>query len=101
MTKRFLLVFPFVFGSLCSFAQLKKANSAFDNFEYYNAIKFYQRVVDKDSNAFALKRLGDCYRLLKDYNKAEVIYRAAVKRKDVEAIAFFYYGQVLKNNGKV
>jgi len=101
MTKRLLFVFPLVLGFLSGYAQLKKANSSFDNYEYYKAIGLYQRIVKKDSNAFALQRLGDCYRLLKDYPHAELVYRAAVKRKGVDPIVLFYYGQALKNNGKI
>ncbi len=101
MTKRFLFIFPFIFGFISGFAQLTKANSFFENYEYIKAAQFYKKVVKKDSSIFALQRLGDCYRLLKDYHQAELVYSRAIKRKGVDPIYFFYYGQALKNNGKL
>jgi len=101
MTKRLLLFLPFLLSLNFGFAQLNKANSYFNNYEYFKAIPLYKKAVKKDSSIEALQRLADCYRLLKDYKHAEEIYEKAVQKSGIAPINYFYYGLVLKSNSKI
>lgn len=100
MTKQLSLALLFVFSANCCIAQLNKANTFFNNYEYAKALPIYKKIVKRDSNIEALQRLADCYRLLKEYEPAEKVYEIVVQRKDINPINYFYYGVTLKNNNK-
>jgi outer membrane protein OmpA-like peptidoglycan-associated protein len=88
--------------SSVSFAQLKKANSYFEEEQYNSAITYYQKVLKKDaSNQEATQNIAFSYRKLKDYINAEVFYAKATEMNPSESSNFLYYGQALKNNNKV
>ncbi|MBL0329021.1 MAG: hypothetical protein IPP64_06305 [Bacteroidetes bacterium] len=87
--------------SSTSFAQLKRANKYYDNYEYIKAIQLYKRAVKKKDNKEALEKIANSYRLTKDYKSAEGYYAQLVKLSNVAPINNFYYGMVLKNNGKI
>ncbi len=84
-----------------SFAQLKRANKYYDNYEYIKAIQLYKKAVKKKDNKEALEKIANSYRLTKNYKEAEGYYAQLVKLSGVEPINNFYYGSVLKNNGKI
>lgn len=84
-----------------SFAQLKRANKYYDNYEYMKAIQLYKKAVKKSDNKEALEKIANSYRLTKNYKQAEVYYAQLVKQSGVAPINNFYYGMVLKNNGKI
>jgi outer membrane protein OmpA-like peptidoglycan-associated protein len=84
-----------------SFAQLKRANHSYENYDYAKAIQLYTKVVKRKNNAEALEKLANSYRLTKEYKKAELYYAQLMKQPTVAPIAHFYYGLVLKNNNKI
>ncbi len=84
-----------------SFAQLKRANKYYDNYEYIKAIQLYKKAVKKKDNKEALEKIANSYRLTKNYKEAEGYYAQLVKQSGVTPINNFYYGMVLKNNGKI
>lgn len=93
-----LLLFIFV---NTTFAQLKRANMYYDNYEYIKAIQLYKKAVKKKDNKDALEKIANCYRLTKQYKQAELSYADLIKLPGIAAINSFYYGTVLKNNGKI
>jgi len=91
-----LLVFA---GS--GFAQMKRANEYFDKGDYPNAIRLYNKVIDrKKDNQQALEKIASAYRLTKKYLQAETYYARAIQSKEAEPMTHFYYALVLKNNKK-
>ncbi len=86
--------------SLSVFAQIKKANEYFNNYDYARAIPLYEKIVKKKQDAVAIQNLAHSYRLTKQYKLAEIYYAKAVALPSVEPICHFFYGLVLKNNQK-
>src|ERR1035437_5396962 len=84
-----------------SFAQLKRANKCYDNYDYARAIQLYQKVVKKNDNPEALEKLANSYRLTKNYTQAETYYARLMKQSNVPPINYFFYGMVLKNLNKI
>ncbi|MFL5763844.1 MAG: OmpA family protein [Bacteroidia bacterium] len=93
------LIFLFLFVST-AFAQVKRANKYYDNYDYSRAIPLYKKAAKKN-NKEAIEKLANSYRFTKDYKNAEVYYAKLMGQSAVDPIDHFYYGMVLKNNGKV
>ncbi len=98
MKIRFLqLVLICIVGSQ-SFAQLKEANDLFDNFEYREAIKYFQKVDsigDEDQIKYAY-----CYFRIHDFENAEKQFSVVVSAEGISPLNYHYYGVCLKNTGK-
>lgn len=103
--RRVKSILTLVFILICSismFAQMKKANKLYDELQFTDAIEAYSKVLKKDDkNTEALRKIADCYRVTKQYEKAELFYSKAFENDDFTPKYHLYYGQVLKNNGKV
>ncbi|MDQ3048507.1 MAG: OmpA family protein [Bacteroidota bacterium] len=84
-----------------AFAQLKKANQHYENYEYAKAIPLYKKALKKDENAEALSKLAASYRITKNYQQSELYYARLMKLNNVDPIDHFYYGMVLKNVNKI
>lgn len=94
----FLLAFQFGFGQGRA---LEKADRLFAETSYPAAIEAYLKAIeDEPTNAMAVIRLGDCYRLTDDFRNALRTYARAVKMKGVEGEVWFHYGEVLMINRK-
>lgn len=83
-----------------SFAQMKRADKYYNNYDYAKAIELYKNVLRKGDNPEALEKLANSYRLTKNYQQAEIYYEKLVKIDTIAPINYFYYGTVLKNNKK-
>jgi outer membrane protein OmpA-like peptidoglycan-associated protein len=94
-----LLFFIVIANNL--FAQLKKANKHYDNYDYAKAIPLYKKAVKKKASVEALAKLANSYRVTKDYKNAELVYAELIKQSNFDVINHFYYGLVLKNNSKL
>jgi len=92
--------------SLCAFGEaqaqsdLRKANKLYRQNEYAAAIPYYKKSIQADSNDVALYGIASCYRLINNYKEAEFWYSEIIKLGIDQPIHRYYYGQVLKNNGK-
>ncbi len=80
------------------FGQLKEANDLFDNFEYREAIKYYNKV-DSLSDEEQIK-FAYCYFRIHDFLNAEKQFALVVNVEDISPMNYHYYGVCLKNNGK-
>lgn len=98
----FFIVFVYFLGAETSFAQQKsstpKADAYFNNNEFAKAIPLYEKAADKDNDA--LKKLADCYRILKDYPKAELYYGKLVAKQSTDPAVYYFYGAALLSNNK-
>jgi outer membrane protein OmpA-like peptidoglycan-associated protein len=98
----FLLCYSLGQGADGAYAQKKsedkKADSYFDNNEFARAIPLYKK--DADKNDVSLRRLADCYRILKNYAEAEACYGKLVAKNASDPLVYYYYGEALLNNNK-
>lgn len=98
----FIPILCCIFFPVTVFSQLNKGNEAFKSEHYFEAIEYYQKALKKDpSNIQANENIAFCYRKLKDYENAEKYYEKAVELNPTESKNNLYYGQALKNNGKI
>lgn len=93
----------FLFLLICtsSIAQLEKANKYYDNKEYDLAIKQYESILKKNESTEALEKIANSYRLIKNYQQAELYYAKLMKQNNINAINHLYFGMVLKSNNKI
>ena len=100
----FLLFFAssLVQGEDGMYAQIKptiqRADVYYNNFEFSKAIPIYKRAADK--NVEALRKLADCYRMMKNYPEAENAYGKLVEKSPSDPMVYYYYGEALLNNNK-
>ena len=78
MYKRHAIFLIFTFVMLSGFAQkpqVRKANDAFDRFEYIKARAMYLQQIEKgNETSLVLKKLGDTYYFVADYKEAAYWY---------------------------
>lgn len=78
----------------------KIADKLFDSYEYVQAVKEYQSLVDKQkADAYVYKQLADSYYNMNNTVEAEKWYGEAVKFSPTAA-TLYRYVQVLKSNAK-
>lgn len=84
------------------FAQKSKADRLFNRFEYAKAIPYYERLAQKQNKheVYALTRLGDCHRLISNFEAAASYYEKLAVAGVNDASVYFNYGQVLRSMGK-
>ena len=105
---RIVLLFILTFQvSMSSFAQgknLKKANIAFDQYEFHKAMDFYKRAYSKSSDKVQKIemsfRLAECARRIGNYRQAESYYKRTIKMRYDDPIAILYLGMMQRNIGK-
>ncbi|OFY82681.1 MAG: hypothetical protein A3F72_02375 [Bacteroidetes bacterium RIFCSPLOWO2_12_FULL_35_15] len=97
------ICFTFIFSLFVtsSFAQLKRANKYYDNYDYAKAIQLYKKIIKKNDNAEALEKIANSYRLTKNYQQAETYYARLMKQDTIAPVNHFFYGMVLKNINKI
>ncbi len=77
------------------------ANEAFIRYEYANAAKLYEKLVERNNkNLFAVSRLAYCFKEMNRYDEAEKYYQMAISLPGVGNADWLYYGDILKSNGK-
>jgi len=97
----FFLPLIFFLSGTTIFAQKSstpKADAYFDNNEFTKAIPLYEKAAAKDDDA--LRKLADCYRILKNYDKAELYYGKLAEKKPSDLMVYYHYGAVLLANNK-
>lgn len=92
----FLLNFPLYNKYISS-----RADRNFEKEYYPKAIKLYSKLAQSDStNTHAFTRLADSYRLVNDFQNAELWYEKVVNREDANTISLYHYAEMLKYNNK-
>lgn len=100
--KNIILIILVTFLSISTYAQKTvEADKLFKNFAYLEAAELYKETLaKKDSSAYILTRIGDCYYKNSDSEKASFWYGKAVnKYKDIDAEFVFKYIQSLRSIG--
>lgn len=89
-------------GRSSAYAQKKeepsRADKFFENYEYSKAIPLYKKSADK--NDADLRKLADCYRMMKNYREAEICYGKLASKNSTDPKVYYYYGESLLNNNK-
>lgn len=84
---------------------LRKADTAYENGEYYEAGELYKKAYsrisykDRELRGTTAFKQAECYRLTSNA-RAEQIYKNAIRNKYPDSIAFFRLGQIQQKNGK-
>jgi outer membrane protein OmpA-like peptidoglycan-associated protein len=79
----------------------KKADKLYNDLAYFQAIPLYETYLQKhDTDALAMARLGDCYRLTSRFDKAEYWYGKAVDKGVKEPKYKLFLAQMLQAAGK-
>ncbi len=82
-------------------AQINKAAEFMDAGKYSEAVVILESARQKgEAVQTDLVNLAYCYIMLHDYVKAEEVYGVVVQDKNVDAKQYFFYGEVLRINGK-
>lgn len=90
------LLFP-----LCLMGQnVEKANQYFTEGAYPKAAEAYKKALNKEDLPWIKIRLADCYRFMNNFLEAEYWYSTVVGIPDIDPINHYYYGLMLKANGK-
>lgn len=102
-----LILLPTLLFSNCSLKQkLKKADKKYEVGEYYNAASIYNKVYpkvkvkDRQMKAYSAFRLGECYSLINENEKAERALSNAVRYNYKDSIVYLYYAEALRKNKK-
>ena len=82
-------------------AQIHRGDYFFHSGEFAKAVPAYERGLKGKSDAQAMENLANCYRILKNYTKAEEWYAKTIATNpSCNTVVYYYYGIVLRNNGK-
>lgn len=102
-----LLLLPALLFSGCSTKQkLKKADKKYEVGEYFNAATIYNKIYpkvkvkDRQTKAYSAFRLGLCYSLINENEKAERAFSNAVRYNYKDSIVYLYYADALRKNKK-
>lgn len=83
-------------------AQIKRGDRFFYAGDYARAIPAYEKGLRRKSDPKAMENLANAYRITKNYVKAEEWYgKTVTANPNCNPLVHYYYGMVLKNNGKV
>jgi hypothetical protein len=101
MKRLFILL---LFIPCLSFAQktiLEKAENHFNNYEFEQAIIFYNTIIEQDSNDFNIQiRLAEAYRKNNQSEKAVYWYSQVVEQEKARPVHFLFYAQMLFGIGQ-
>lgn len=79
----------------------ERADEFFNNLDFINAIKAYEKVVKKDSsNAYAMHQIGKAYRLIGENQKANPWYGLALGINPDSKDDLYYYARTLLTVGE-
>jgi outer membrane protein OmpA-like peptidoglycan-associated protein/tetratricopeptide (TPR) repeat protein len=82
-------------------AQINRGDKFYSAGEFAKAIPSYERGLRKKSDPQAMENLANCYRITKNYVKAEEWYAKTIAANpNCNTLVYFYYGVALRNNGK-
>lgn len=96
----FSLLFIFLIAVSCTSIRLRNANEYYDAYAFADAIKNYEKVLEKRMVPDAMIRLADCYRQTGNTVKSENLYSQVVRLPDALPVHQFYLAEAMIANGK-
>lgn len=94
------LLFLMLMAVSCTSVRLRNANQYYDEYAFSDAIKNYEKVLEKRMVPAAMVRLADCYRQTGNTVKSENLYSQVVRLPDALPIHHFYLAEAMIANGK-
>lgn len=96
------IILVLVACSFSVFAQSEKyiALDLMDENRYAEAIEYFSKAIKKNATPESLAGLGECYKILREYPKAERYYKRALSADKRNSKYTFEYGLMLKANAK-
>lgn len=94
------LLFSLLSAFSCTSVRLRNANQYYDEYAFADAIKNYEKVLEKKMVPEAMVRLADCYRQTGNTLKSEILYSQVVRLPDALPIHQFYLAEAMIANGK-
>lgn len=102
--RTYILYIGIFLYSINIYAQLGKVNQGdklFEKFSFFKAAEFYQQAHQKNpTDLYVNKKLGDCYMLLRQPQKAVPHYKQVVKNKKIDPKYYYAYAQALRGAGE-
>jgi len=99
--KFFILIFLLaILFSSCANIRYRTGNAYYDELLYADAAKKYEMIGNKSKYEDVIFKLGDCYRLTGNNNKALSVYQRIVVQKNCKPIDRFYYAEALMKAGR-
>ncbi len=96
-----LLVLFFAVVSVKAQTALKQANKLYNEKAYAEAIPKFKAALKKaPTDADALIKIAECYRLTNQWVEAKAAFAEVVKLPEAKPVHKFYYGQMLMQEGK-
>jgi peptidoglycan-associated lipoprotein len=97
------LVFMFIMGFSQGPSYNAKADNAFQNQAYFEAIDLYKKAYSKEKNpkekARLIFKIGESYEAILDYTQSEVWFSKAIKARYPEPIVYYKLALALQNQG--
>ncbi|WP_345004559.1 OmpA family protein [Snuella lapsa] len=85
------------FTASAQYGKQKKADTLFNKFSFVKAAEVYKELIENKYNEdYAVRRLADCYALLRDVKNAAKYYKKAVKQDNVPIEYYYNYAQALR-----
>jgi outer membrane protein OmpA-like peptidoglycan-associated protein len=81
-------------------ARLKRANKAFEDYNYSTVIQLYLKVLDKVDISEAKINLAESYRKIDNISEAEFWYGQIVHLPEAKPSYYLFYAKALHENGK-
>ena len=101
--RRICIIIFVQFLATNTFCQLSKANEFYDNSQYALAIKYYKKVSksNPDQREEAMIKLGNSYKLISEFDEAEIAYNEAFSINIQLPVEFYFnYAEILKAKTK-
>src|ERR1700752_3993530 len=98
-----VLIFLCTVSSVSAQKNCEKGDKYFYQNLFEDAIKYYQLDIkskNRKASEKAMQKLGDCYRIIGEFEKAEETYRKILKRKKKDPVNYLNYGLSLKSSAK-
>ena len=79
----------------------QQADNLYQRYQYFASARLYQKLIKKTKNDVnIMERIGDCYRLINQYNEAEKWYALTVDDPKASAAAHYNYAEILLRDQK-
>ena len=95
------MTFAVSFNSFGQGRQLRKADTAYEQYEFAKAMDYYKRAYSKSSDKvqkIAMSfRMAECARKIGNYRQAESYYKRTIKMRYDDPIAIYYLGMMQRN----
>jgi outer membrane protein OmpA-like peptidoglycan-associated protein len=84
----------------CTSVRLRNANEYYDAHAYTDAIRKYEKVLEKRMIPEAMIRLADCYRQIGNTHQTEILYSKIIRMPEARPVHYLYLADALMANGK-